>query len=112
MGTKLFGCPSLFPVPFLTGLLACALLLCSPALLQASPASLDFTTLRLGSGDRAVLIIGGIQGDEPGGFSAATLLATRYDIRKGSVWVVPNLNFPSIIQRSRGLHGDMNRKFA
>lgn len=26
--------------------------------------------------------------------------------------VIPNLNFPSIIKRSRGLHGDMNRKFA
>lgn len=51
-------------------------------------------------------------GDEPGGFSAATLLITHYRIKKGTVWVVPNLNFPSIIQRSRGLHGDMNRKFA
>ncbi len=113
MGTKLFGCPSPFPVSFLAGLLVCALLLlCSPVPLQASPTALDFTTLRLGAGDQTVLIIGGIQGDEPGGFSAATLLATRYDIRKGSVWIVPNLNFPSIIQRSRGLHGDMNRKFA
>ena len=57
-------------------------------------------------------VVGGIQGDEPGGFSAATLLATRYEIAEGAVWVVPNLNFPSIIRRSRGLHGDMNRKFA
>lgn len=74
--------------------------------------SLDFTTLRLGSGKNAVLVVGGIQGDEPGGFSAASLLATRYEIHKGCIWVVPNLNFPSIIKRSRGLHGDMNRKFA
>lgn len=74
--------------------------------------SLEFDTFKLGSGDSAVLVIGGIQGDEPGGFSAATLLATRYEIEKGSLWVVPNLNFPSIIKRSRGLHGDMNRKFA
>ncbi len=59
-----------------------------------------------------VLVVGGIQGDEPGGFSAATLLTTHYTIRKGVMWVVPNLNFPSIIKRSRGLHGDMNRKFA
>ena len=59
-----------------------------------------------------VLVVGGIQGDEPGGFSAATLLTTHYTIRKGVLWVVPNLNFPSIIKRSRGLHGDMNRKFA
>lgn len=73
--------------------------------------SLDFNTFKLGDNERAVLIIGGIQGDEPGGFSAATLLATRYEIKKGALWVVPNLNFPSIIKRSRGLHGDMNRKF-
>lgn len=73
---------------------------------------MDFSLFRLGSGAPTALLFGGIQGDEPGGFSAATLLATRYEVSKGSVWVVPNLNFPSIIKRSRGLHGDMNRKFA
>lgn len=80
----------------------------------AEPAenALDFVTIRLGHGERAVLVVGGIQGDEPGGFSAATLVGTRYEIQEGAVWVVPNLNFPSIIRRSRGLHGDMNRKFA
>jgi hypothetical protein len=30
---------------------------------------------------------------------------------EGRLWVVPNLNFESIIKRSRGVHGDMNRKF-
>ena len=58
-----------------------------------------------------LLVIGGIQGDEPGGFTAASMLVTNYKIDKGSVWVVPNLNFESIIKRSRGIHGDMNRKF-
>ncbi len=58
-----------------------------------------------------VLVIGGIQGDEPGGFSAAALLATRYRLSRGNLWVVPNLNFESIVRRSRGVHGDMNRKF-
>ena len=72
----------------------------------------DFTVHKFGSGSPVVLIVGGIQGDEPGGFSAAALLATQYRFTRGSVWVVPNLNFPSIIERSRGLHGDMNRKFA
>ena len=62
--------------------------------------------------DNTLLVIGGIQGDEPGGFISASLLATHYDITKGSVWIVPNLNFYSIIKRSRGPHGDMNRKFA
>ncbi len=87
----------------------------SPAL-SASPHddtnALDFSIFHLGSGDPVILVVGGIQGDEPGGFSAATLLATRYTVTKGSLWIVPNLNFPSIIRRSRGIWGDMNRKFA
>ena len=87
-------------------------------LFLASPAfasrHIDFTIHKLGS-DRSgntLLVIGGIQGDEPGGFNAAALLATEYKIKKGSVWVVPNLNFISIIERSRGVYGDLNRKFA
>ena len=76
-------------------------------------ASDPFLLRKLGSGHGpTLLVLGGIQGDEPGGFSAAALLATHYRIRTGSVWVVPDLNFPSILQRHRGLFGDMNRKFA
>lgn len=60
---------------------------------------------------KTALIVGGIQGDEPGGFNAAALIATRYKILSGRVIVVPNLNFESIIKRSRGVYGDMNRKF-
>ncbi|MDR2605293.1 MAG: deacylase [Desulfovibrio sp.] len=71
-----------------------------------------FNLLKMGEEGPTLLVIGGIQGDEPGGFSAAALLASHYRIHKGSVWVVPDLNFPSILQRSRGLFGDMNRKFA
>lgn len=74
--------------------------------------NLDFTLHRLGTSGPVVLVVGGIQGDEPGGFSAASLLVTHYRFTSGRVWVVPNLNFPSIIKRSRGLHGDLNRKFA
>ena len=62
--------------------------------------------------NNTLLVIGGIQGDEPGGFMAASLLATGYDIKKGSVWIIPNLAFYSIIKRGRGVFGDMNRKFA
>lgn len=62
--------------------------------------------------NNTLLVVGGIQGDEPGGFISASLLATHYEITKGSVWIVPNLNFYSIIKRSRGPYGDMNRKFA
>ncbi|ABB36864.1 putative lipoprotein [Oleidesulfovibrio alaskensis G20] len=90
---------------------------------RTAPA-LDFTLHCLGTDTPAaanatasasgptLLIVGGIQGDEPGGFNAASLVASHYTITRGSVWVVPDLNFPSIIKRSRGIHGDMNRKFA
>lgn len=74
---------------------------------------LKFSLHKLGTegAEPTLLIVGGIQGDEPGGFNAASMLVTDYHIARGSVWVVPNLNFKSIIQRSRGIHGDMNRKF-
>ncbi|MBR2221809.1 MAG: deacylase, partial [Campylobacter sp.] len=52
-----------------------------------------------------------IQGDEPGGFMSANLLARGYEITSGSLYVAPNLNMPSIIKKSRGVNGDMNRKF-
>ena len=76
--------------------------------------NLDFTLHKLESGrpGPTILVIGGIQGDEPGGFSAAALLVSHYKIKSGAVWVVPNLNFLSIIHSSRGVYGDMNRKFA
>ena len=74
---------------------------------------MDFDFIKKGKDDNnTLLIFGGIQGDEPGGFVAASVLSTRYEITKGSVWIVPNLNFYSIIRRDRGPYGDMNRKFA
>lgn len=88
------------------------LLLILPVWLFAT--SLDFTLHQKGepADNNVLLVVGGIQGDEPGGFNAASLLVTHYKITKGTVWVVPNLNFLSIVERSRGPYGDMNRKFA
>ena len=65
-----------------------------------------------GPSSNTLLVIGGVHGDEPGGYFAASLLATHYRITKGSLWVVPNLNFESIVANRRGIYGDMNRKFA
>jgi hypothetical protein len=75
---------------------------------------LDFSLHKLGNDAEGptILVVGGIQGDEPGGFSAAAMLVSHYNITKGNVWVVPNLNFLSIIKSSRGSYGDMNRKFS
>ncbi len=85
------------------------------AALLAAPAAhgggLDFTLHKDGTGGATLLVVGGIQGDEPGGFNAASLLVTHYRILDGTLWVVPNLNFESILRRSRGVYGDMNRKF-
>lgn len=57
-----------------------------------------------------MLIIGGIQGDEPGGF----LAADRYvdlTLRRGTLILVPRANFYSILKNQRGPEGDMNRRF-
>lgn len=59
-----------------------------------------------------LLVIGGIHGDEPGGFFTPALLVNFYQIKKGKVIVVPNLNPDSILAFRRGVYKDMNRKFA
>ena len=59
-----------------------------------------------------LLVIGGIHGDEPGGYFAASILATHYNIKSKNLWIVPNLNKKSIQKDRRGIHGDMNRKFS
>lgn len=78
----------------------------------ASYAYGEFSLIKLGiDNNNTVLVTGGIQGDEPGGFMSANLLARGYEITSGSLYVAPNLNMPSIIKKSRGVNGDMNRKF-
>lgn len=57
-----------------------------------------------------MMIIGGIQGDEPGGFLSADLY-TDMALKQGNLIVVPRANFYSILLFSRGPGGDMNRKF-
>ena len=59
-----------------------------------------------------LFVIGGIHGNEPGSYFAASILAQYYTITKGNLWVIPNLNHKSIMMNSRGVNGDMNRKFA
>ncbi len=59
---------------------------------------------------KTLLLIGGIQGNEPGGFLSADLYADM-SLQKGNLIVVPRANFYSILMNHRGPHGDMNRKF-
>lgn len=62
--------------------------------------------------DSALLILSGIQGDEPGAFNATSIFIKHYKIKNSSILVVPNLNQHSILKNNRGIYGDMNRKFA
>ncbi|MFY9143598.1 M99 family carboxypeptidase catalytic domain-containing protein [Sulfuricurvum sp.] len=59
-----------------------------------------------------LLVIGGIHGNEPGSYFATALLSEYYTIKKGNLWIIPDLNRLSIQRNSRGINGDMNRKFA
>lgn len=59
-----------------------------------------------------LMLIGGIQGDEPGGYLTADLYAD-ISLKKGNLIVVPRANFYSILLNQRdGVTGDMNRKFS
>ncbi|MFA5654702.1 MAG: M14/M99 family metallopeptidase [Desulfomonilia bacterium] len=58
-----------------------------------------------------LMIMGGIQGDEPGGYLAADLYADM-SLKQGNLIVVPRANLYSIMVNERGPNGDMNRKFA
>lgn len=58
-----------------------------------------------------MLIVGGIQGDEPGGFLSADSY-TDIQLEKGNLIVIPRANFYSIMLFNREVHGvDMNRLF-
>jgi len=74
----------------------------------------EFTLYKKDSNQKAhtLLIIGGIHGDEPGGYFAPAFFEKYYKIKKGSVWVIPSVNINSMIANTRGLYKDMNRKFS
>jgi len=59
-----------------------------------------------------LLVIGGIHGDEPGGYFAPAFLEKYYKIKKGSLWIAPSVNIHSMIANTRGIYKDMNRKFS
>ncbi len=59
---------------------------------------------------KTVFILGGIQGDEPGGVLSADLYPDLV-MEKGNLIVIPRANFHSIILNKRGVNGDMNRRF-
>ena len=87
-------------------------LILSVFLFQLSFAQINLIKKENSDSNTTLLVIGGIHGDEPGGYFAASILASHYDITSKNVWIVPNINSDSITANRRGIHGDMNRKFA
>lgn len=59
---------------------------------------------------KTLMLIGGIQGDEPSGLLSADLYAD-IPLAQGNLIVVPRANFLSIMQNNRGQDGDTNRQF-
>jgi hypothetical protein len=119
-------CPFELAVGPLTSITAAFLILCHILILASLPvcaetvhkvyfkgddSHLDVYFIKGANPGPTLLLMGGIQGDEPGGYLAADLYADAA-LKKGNLIVVPRANFLSIVQNSRGLHGDMNRKFA
>jgi len=77
---------------------------------KGTDAELDVYTITGSSPGPTLLLMGGIQGDEPGGYLAADLYADL-TLKKGNLILVPRANFLSIVENNRGVQGDMNRKF-
>ncbi|HCK99178.1 MAG TPA: hypothetical protein DHW42_03620 [Candidatus Marinimicrobia bacterium] len=75
-----------------------------------TPNQLDVYRLYGRNDGNTILILGGIQGDEPGGFLSADLYPNLV-LEKGNLIIVPRANFHSIIRNDRGVNGDMNRRF-
>ena len=71
---------------------------------------LDVYRIRGDRPGKTLLLIGGIQGDEPGGY----LSADRYvdlALEKGNLIIVPRANMKAVMLGQRGPDGDMNRQF-
>ncbi|MFC1812839.1 M14/M99 family metallopeptidase [Thermodesulfobacteriota bacterium] len=60
---------------------------------------------------KTLLLIGGIQGDEPGAYLSVDHYADM-SLERGNLIVVPRANFQSILLKRRKINEDMNRKFA
>ncbi len=75
-----------------------------------TPQALDVYRIYGRQDGPTVMILGGIQGDEPGGFLSADSY-TDLALKRGNLIIVPRANFKSITQFHRGPDGDMNRKF-
>jgi len=79
---------------------------------QFANAKIDLYKREHKDSNTTLLIVGGIHGNEAGGYFAPSLLVSNYTILSNNLWIIPNLNQASIMAYKRGVNGDMNRKFA
>ena len=77
---------------------------------QGSDYELNIYRIKGDKPGKTLLLIGGIQGDEPGGYLSADMYS-EIALEKGNLIIVPRANLKSIILNSRGPDGDMNRQF-
>lgn len=77
---------------------------------KGSDYELNVYRIRGRKNGHTILLIGGIQGDEPGGYMSADLYPDL-TLEQGNLIIVPRANLKSIILRGRGADGDMNRQF-
>ena len=59
---------------------------------------------------KTLMIIGGIQGDEAGGYMSADLYVDT-KLEQGNLIIVPRANLPTIMNNKRQITKDMNRRF-
>ncbi|MGI6468467.1 MAG: M99 family carboxypeptidase catalytic domain-containing protein [Syntrophomonadaceae bacterium] len=57
-----------------------------------------------------VMIVGGVHGNEPAGYTAAAQVK-NWDIKKGKLIVLPKANKKAVERRTRTYNGDLNRDF-
>jgi len=81
-------------------------------LIQLAFADIDLYKRENKDANNTLLIVGGIHGNEAGGYFAPSILVSNYTIQSNNLWIIPNLNKDSIMAYRRGVNGDMNRKFA
>jgi hypothetical protein len=77
--------------------------------IQLPPKNLEYFYVKGKNGPK-IVIIGGIHGNEIGGYLSAFLLK-NLKIDRGEILVIPNANIVSIMANVRGYNGDMNKKF-
>ncbi|HCF50170.1 MAG TPA: hypothetical protein DER60_07805 [Syntrophomonas sp.] len=57
-----------------------------------------------------VMIVGGVHGNEPAGYTAAAKVK-NWDIKKGKLIVLPQANKKAVARHTRTYNGDLNRDF-